>query len=70
VEHKGMEYQIVQRANPTGFKWIVQLSDSKTKTGVSRSRGNAIFKAVRTIDRAVSASAKEKLARLLWQPLL
>jgi hypothetical protein len=60
VEHKGIQYQVVQTANPTGFKWTVHLDDSRTKTGVSYSRGNAIFHAVRAIDRAVSASAKAK----------
>jgi hypothetical protein len=60
VEHKGIQYQVVQTANPTGFKWTVHLDDSRTKTGVSNSRGNAIFNAVRAIDRAVSPSAKAK----------
>jgi hypothetical protein len=35
VEHKGIQYQVVQTANPTGFKWTVHLDVSRTKTGVS-----------------------------------
>ena len=60
MDHKGIRYQVVQTANPSGFKWIVHLDEIRTKTGVSYSRGNAIFHAVRAIDKAVSASAKAK----------
>jgi hypothetical protein len=60
VEHKGIQYQVVQTANPTGFKWTVQLDQSRTKTGVSFSKNNAIFEAINVIDKALSASPKEK----------
>jgi hypothetical protein len=60
MDHKGIRYQVVQTANPAGFKWIVHPDENRTKTGVSYSRGNAIFHAVRAIDKAVSASAKAK----------
>jgi hypothetical protein len=60
MEHKGIQYQVVQTANPTGFKWTVHLNENRIKTGVSYSRGTAIFHAVRAIDRAVSASARAK----------
>jgi hypothetical protein len=55
VEHRGLQYQIVQTANPTGFRWTVQLDASRTRTGTSPSKGNAIFKAVSVIDRALGA---------------
>jgi hypothetical protein len=60
VEHKGIQYQVVQTANPTGFKWTVHLDENRTKTGLSYSRASAISNAVRAIDKAVSASAKAK----------
>ena len=60
MDHKGIQYQVVQTANPTGFKWTVNLDDNRIKTGVSCSRGNPIFKAVRAIERALSASARAK----------
>jgi hypothetical protein len=59
MEHKGIKYQIVQTANPTGFRWAVQLDENKTKTGVSTSKGNAIFNAVSFIDRAIRERPKE-----------
>jgi len=59
MEHKGIKYQVVQTANPTGFRWAVQLDENKTKTGVSTSKGNAIFNAVSFIDRAIREQPKE-----------
>jgi hypothetical protein len=59
MEHKGIQYQVVQTANPTGFRWAVQLDENKTKTGVSTSKGNAIFNAVSFIDRAIREQPKE-----------
>ena len=53
MEHKGIEYQVVQTANPTGWKWTVHLPEGRTKTGVSFSRGHAIFYAILAIDKAV-----------------
>lgn len=58
MEHKGIEYWIVQTANPTGFRWFAKLGD-KTQTGVSSSKGNAIFNAIRAIDKALKAREPE-----------
>jgi hypothetical protein len=59
MEHKGIQYQVVQTANPTGFRWAVQLDENKTKTGVSTSKGNAIFNAVSFIGRVIREQPKE-----------
>ena len=61
MEHKGIQFQVVQTANPTGFKWTVNLNENKTKTGVSSSKGNAIFQAVSFIDRALHALVKTEV---------
>jgi hypothetical protein len=58
MEHKGIQYTVVQTANPTGWRWTVELDENRTKTGSSYSRGNAIFTAVRAIDKAVAARPK------------
>ena len=55
MEHKGVPYQIVQTANPSGFRWSVQLDATRSRTGTSNSRGNAIFRAVSVIDKALKA---------------
>jgi hypothetical protein len=49
-EHKGIEYQVVQTASPTGWKWTVQLSEGRVKTGVTFSKGRAIFCAINAIE--------------------
>jgi deoxyribose-phosphate aldolase len=53
VEHKGIEYQILQMANPSGWRWVVHLGVDNIKTGVANSKGNATFKAVKLIDSAI-----------------
>jgi hypothetical protein len=53
MEHRGIQYQVVETADPRGWKWIVQLTDGRTKTGVSFSRGHAIFYAMNAIDLAL-----------------
>jgi hypothetical protein len=63
MEHNGIQYQVVQTANPTDFKWTVQLDENKTRTGVSFSRGDAILSAMRFIDRAIREQPKEAKAR-------
>ena len=58
MEHKGVQYQVVQMASLTGWQWTVQLAEGRTKTGVSFSRGHAIFYAINAIDRALSELPK------------
>jgi hypothetical protein len=53
MEHKGIQYQIVQTANPTGFKWIVHLDETRTRAGTFYSRKSAIFGAEHAIDKAL-----------------
>jgi hypothetical protein len=57
VEHKGVQYQVVETANPSGWKWTVQLADGCTKTGVSFSRGHAIFYAINAIELTLNCTA-------------
>jgi hypothetical protein len=58
MEHKGIQYQVVQTASPTGWKWTVEMDDNRIKTGTSFSRGNAIFQAVSAIDKIKAAEPK------------
>jgi hypothetical protein len=55
MEHRGILYQIVQTANPNGYRWTVQLDADCSRTGTCNSKGNAIFKAVSVINTAVAA---------------
>jgi hypothetical protein len=58
MEYKGIAIQVVQTANPTGFKWTVQLDAKRMRTGEAYSRIAAVFNAERAIDKA--GPAKEK----------
>jgi hypothetical protein len=58
MEYKGIQYEVIQTTNPTGWKWIVQLDGGRTKTGLSISREYAIFDATNAIEKALSASDK------------
>jgi hypothetical protein len=58
MEYRGIQYHVVQTANPTGFKWTVQLGDGRIRTGQSFAMKAAIVDAERKIDRAL----KEKKA--------
>jgi hypothetical protein len=55
MEHKGVQYQVVQTANPTGFKWTVYLDANRTRTGVSHTMKFAILEAQRKIDQFLKA---------------
>ena len=58
MDHRGIQYQVVQTASPTGYRWTVQLNATRMKTGTSSSRGNAIFQAARAIDLAIRVENK------------
>jgi hypothetical protein len=60
VEYRGIQYEVVQTANPTGWKWTVQLDGGRTKTGLSISREYAIFDATNAIEKALSAPDQAK----------
>jgi len=57
VDYKGIEYSVVQTAN--GWKWIVFLDATRTRTGVARTRAHAILDAEHAIDMALKAVAAE-----------
>jgi len=53
MEHKGLEYSIVQTSSPTGWKWTVRLDDGRTRTGTAPNRAVAIRFAEIRIDKAI-----------------
>jgi hypothetical protein len=58
MEYKGIQYQVVQAANPTVWKWTVQLDGGHIKTGVSFLREYAIYDATNAIEKALSVVPK------------
>jgi hypothetical protein len=53
MQHRDIQFSVVQTANPTGFKWTVQLDATRTRSGVSYSMKSAISDAQKKIDRAL-----------------
>jgi hypothetical protein len=54
VQHKGVEYRVMQTANPTGWTWIVFLDETRIRTGISISRAHAVLDAERVIDKTLT----------------
>jgi hypothetical protein len=54
MEHKGVEYSVVQLTDDTGWRWEVRFDDGKSKSGTTRvSRALAIKLAEAEIDRVL-----------------
>jgi len=51
MNYKGIEYQVVQTASPTEWKWTVWMDGRQPKTGSGHSRTVAIALAQLAIDR-------------------
>ena len=51
MQYKGVQYRVVQTANPTGWKWTVQLDATRTRSGTSYSMKSAVLEAERKIDK-------------------
>jgi hypothetical protein len=52
MEHKGVEYSVVQLTDDAGWRWEIRFGDGKSKTGVTPiSRAAAIKLAEYEIDR-------------------
>lgn len=54
MDHRGIEFSVVQSANPFGWVWTVHLPGDREKTGRSRSRLLAVERAHAMIDDAVA----------------
>jgi hypothetical protein len=57
MEYRDTEYQILQTANPTGWKWTVLIAGEKIRTGPAYNRASAI--AQRAIDKLLKSGMKE-----------
>ena len=50
MQYRNTEYQVVQTANPTGWKWIVLVGGQHIRTGTGYNRTGSIALAQRAID--------------------
>jgi hypothetical protein len=56
MEYKGIEYTVVQTANPTGWKWTVSMDGRQPRSGEGHTRAAAIALAQLTIDKLAKNS--------------
>jgi hypothetical protein len=55
MEHRGVEFTVVQTANPRGWRWTVEISGEKPRSSAVHDRADAIANAKRAIDTALRA---------------
>ncbi|HYI96777.1 MAG TPA: hypothetical protein VEX68_24765 [Bryobacteraceae bacterium] len=56
MKYRGVEYQVVQTANPTGWKWTVLITGRRPRIGEGYNRSAAIAFAQRAIDELLRTS--------------
>jgi hypothetical protein len=56
MEHQGIEYTVVQTANPYGWKWSFKREGHVPKTGIAYDR----IEAIRAAELAINRNLKER----------
>ena len=59
MDHKGVEFEVVQTASPNGWKWTFQIK-GQARTGRASSRAIAIVFARAAIDKAIKVKRVPK----------
>jgi hypothetical protein len=55
MEYKMIQFEVIQTANPYGWKWIVFLDATRTRTGIALTRADAVLDAEFAIDKALES---------------
>ncbi|MBR1090443.1 hypothetical protein JQ621_23500 [Bradyrhizobium manausense] len=63
MEHKGIEYTVVQTINPSGWKWSFERNGRSPKSGIAFDRAEAISAAQRAIGQLIRDQAAAMKAR-------
>jgi len=65
LEHRGIQYQIVRTANPTGYRWTIYLEGNRARSGTCFTTEDAVYE----VKRAVAKSMSEKKGRRMRLPV-
>jgi hypothetical protein len=57
MDYKGIEYHVVQTANPAEWSWTVQMEGRQPRSGSGRNRTAAVALAQIAIDKLLKAHA-------------
>ena len=60
MEYKNIQFDVIQTTNPYGWKWIVFLDATRTRTGVGLTRADAVLDAEFAIDKALESRQRLK----------
>src|SRR3954451_365922 len=63
MEFRGIQYTVLQTANPTGWKWTVSIDGKRAKTGTGFSRIGAIRRAEKVIEDHLKEQARKFAAK-------
>ena len=63
MEHRGIEYQIQELATAHRWKWTVVATQTKTWTGISNTRADAVLDAERAADRLLKKFEESDLRK-------
>ena len=55
MEYKTIQFEVIETANPYGWKWIVFLDATRTRTGIGLTRADAVLDAEFAIDQALES---------------
>ena len=55
MEYKTIRFEVIETTNPYGWKWIVFLDATKTRTGIGLTRADAVLDAEFAIDKALES---------------
>jgi hypothetical protein len=66
MEHNGIQYTVVQTANPLVWRWMVRF-EGCAKIGTSPNRIGAVQHAIRAIDDAIGTKSSVEHRRIGFQ---
>lgn len=56
--HRGVEFKVVQAANPSCWKWTAFLDPIRMRTGIALTRADAVLDAELAIERALERQGR------------
>jgi hypothetical protein len=53
MEHKGVQFEVIQTTHPCGWKWTAFLDAMRIRTGIALTRADAVLDAELAIEKAL-----------------
>ena len=60
MEYKTIQFEVVETTNPFGWKWVVFLDATRTRTGIGLTRADAVLDAELAIDKVLGSRQRSK----------